>query len=95
MSDIQLTDDEAKFIEAVYLTVDHFFLEFVRANKKIGYGRMMQIISHEWYHATQGDWQQAFVQVPSTNLGLMDKEECELYEHNFQIDPLFKQEPTE
>jgi len=25
------------------------FLAFIRANKHLGYGRMMQIISHEWW----------------------------------------------
>jgi len=28
---------------------DKEFLSYVKAHKHIGYGRMMQIISHEWY----------------------------------------------
>lgn len=28
---------------------DRAFLDFVQQNRSVGYGRMMQIVSHEWY----------------------------------------------
>jgi hypothetical protein len=34
---------------------DREFLDYVKAHRDLGYGRMMQIISHEWYRQAQRD----------------------------------------
>jgi hypothetical protein len=31
------------------------FLAYIKAHRQIGYGRMMQMVSHEWYRAAERD----------------------------------------
>lgn len=61
------------------------FLYIVRSLKDIGYGRMMQIISHEWFrHDPIG------AALANTCYGLLNKKERIAYETLAHNDPLFK-----
>ena len=94
MDDLQLTDEEWQQLEAIhaiFVPAERMFLEFVRANKQIGYGRMMQIISHEWYRAYEGDRAvQLGVFDGGRCVGMLPKEDRELYELTCRSDPVFE-----
>lgn len=67
-----------------YTLEERQFLAFVRAHKEIGYGRMMQIISHEWYrHDPSG------AALANTCFGLLEGEERRAYEELAKSDPIF------
>jgi hypothetical protein len=65
------------------------FLFCIRAFADIGYGRMMQIISHEWYrHDPNG------AALANTCYGLLDGKERKAYQSLADHDPLFAGEDT-
>lgn len=61
------------------------FLDFVRQHHKIGYGRMMQIISHEWHRVDD-----IGAMVVGTCVGLLPHDEYMAYLSTKESDPLFK-----
>lgn len=68
---------------------DRAFLFCVRAFKDIGYGRMMQIISHEWFrHDPIG------AAVANTCYGLLNGDERHAYQSLAETDPIFEREKT-
>lgn len=63
------------------------FLIYVQLFKNIGYGRMQQIISHEWYrHDPIG------AALANTCYGLLDPPERQAYEDLAKNDPLFSED---
>lgn len=61
-----------------------YFLILVRLLKHIGYGRMQQIISHEWYrHDAAG------AALANTCYGLLPIDERRAYAQLAESDPLF------
>jgi hypothetical protein len=68
-----------------YGDLEHYFLAFVRSHAQIGYGRMMQIISHEWYrHDPDG------AGLANTAYGLLEGDEARAYRSLAERDPLFR-----
>lgn len=64
---------------------ERIFLSLVRTMKHIGYGRMMQIISHEWFrHDPTG------ALITGTCYGLLGEKLREAYEDLAKGDRLFK-----
>lgn len=68
---------------------ERLFLTIVRSMKAIGYGRMMQIISHEWYRYDPNG-----AAVANTCYGLLDEKERKAYRSLADRDPLFVEEDT-
>lgn len=67
--------------------IERAFLFCVRAFAAIGYGRMMQIISHEWYrHDPNG------AQIATTCYGLLNGRDRRAYQELADADPLFEEE---
>lgn len=67
-----------------------FFLNCVRQLKAIGYGRMMQIITHEWLANENCPADDVLV---TTALGLLPAAERARALQLYQSDPLFCNEP--
>lgn len=59
---------------------DEEFLEFVKAHRSVGYGRMMQLISQEWFRECRrrGD-PVSGVLVANACLGFLTKKEQETF----------------
>lgn len=59
---------------------DRGFLSFVKAHRSMGYGRMLQIVSHEWYRECKrrGD-PVGGVLVANACLGFLTKKEQETF----------------
>ena len=69
----------------MYANEERVFLTMVRELKNIGYGRMIQIISHEWFrHDPIG------AALANTCYGLLDPKERPAYEALARGDELFK-----
>ena len=63
------------------------FLFCVRAFKDLGYGRMMQIISHEWYRYDPNG-----AALANTCYGLLEGKDRAAYQALADTDPLFKED---
>lgn len=65
------------------------FLAFIRAHKAIGYGRMMQIISHQW-------WREGgpVAHAANTSFAALPERERAAHEHVALNDPAFRDEAT-
>ena len=61
------------------------FLFAVRTFAPIGYGRMMQIISHEWFRKDRMG-----AKLANTAYGLLPKNEREAYSRLAERDPVFR-----
>ncbi len=66
---------------------DRTFLEVVRRMRHIGYGRMMQIIAHEWFSKDRNG-----VQIANTTFNQLTPIEQAGFEALYQQDPLFAKE---
>lgn len=67
------------------------FLDTVRRLRSIGFGRMIQIISREWYRTTKEEgFPSSGVTVGNTCLGLMTEGEQAGFEAGYRVDPLFQ-----
>jgi len=60
------------------------FLEVVKAFRSIGYGRMMQIISHQWYQEDR-----VGAQIVTSAVGLLDQDDRLAFAELVRQDPLF------
>jgi hypothetical protein len=59
---------------------DQQFLELVRKHKGVGYGRMLQIISEEWYRAAKREgYPVSGVLVANACLGFLSKSKQEAF----------------
>jgi hypothetical protein len=67
------------------------FLEIVRLYHEMGYSRMMQIVSREWFRRAIDEnlCPASGVRVPGTCYGLMSIEDQEDYHSGYNADPLF------
>jgi hypothetical protein len=85
-----LTSDDIARLRSLAIT-DHDFLLFVRSADHLGYGRMLQIIEHEWYRAAaeRGD-PTSGVLVVDTCLGLMSQRKQQDWIAGYNGDPLFE-----
>jgi hypothetical protein len=62
-------------------TDEQHFLAYVRSHREIGYGRMMQMISHEWFRTCRREeTPTSGVLVANECLGLLSKDEQRLFE---------------
>lgn len=71
---------------------DADFLAVVRSASHLGYGRMMQIVEREWYHAAAARGEPTSgVLVTDTCLGLMSPKKQREFISGYACDPLFKE----
>lgn len=68
------------------------FLHHVRRLSHIGYGRMLRIVSHEYYRAAVKDGlcPPSGVLVPGTCVGLLPKDEQRDFVSGYEADTLFR-----
>lgn len=85
-SNIYIFDrNEQKESDEMDIPGEQEFLEYVRRNKHLGYGRMMQIISHEWHeHHPLG------AHVTTECVGTLSDKKRREYEAVKAGDPLFR-----
>jgi hypothetical protein len=59
---------------------DREFLDFVKSHRHVGYGRMLQIISEEWYRAEKREgYPVSGVLVANACLGFLSKSKQEAF----------------
>jgi hypothetical protein len=63
------------------------FLAFIRQHRQLGLGRMMQIISREWYRVSQPNPEG--ILTTGECLGMREPDEQQRFIEGYQSDPLF------
>jgi hypothetical protein len=91
MNKRNLSPDDTARLRSLAIT-DHDFLLFVRSAAHLGYGRMLQIIAHEYYRGATEDslCPPSGVLVVDTCLGLMSKRKQRDFIGGYTADPLFR-----
>ena len=71
---------------------DKQFLDMVRQHKPVGYGRMMSIISHQWFRELEAKYGEGYggIAFDTVTVGSLSDEERKEYMSYYRSDPLFK-----
>lgn len=88
---IPLTEEQIRIFQEIGAGGDAAFVREIRRFSHIGYGRMLQLVSREWYRAAseRGD-PTSGVLVDGTCLGLLSPKKQREYIAGYETDPQFR-----